>query len=120
MDRWFQINFCQLTIVLFLLFYSDIKVNTIMIRMLFNNYIYYYYCLFIYYYYYYYYFFFFFFFFFFYCSTKYTAYMNQIIYIHTISIQRIKDIIIMVSYNYVYTSIITISVTCINEKSIYR
>ena len=33
--------------------------------------------------------------------------MNQIIYIHTISIQRIKDIIIMVSYNYVYTSIIT-------------
>ena len=46
--------------------------------------------------------------------------MNQIIYIHTISIQRIKDIIIMVSYNYVYTSIITISVTCINEKSIYR
>ena len=34
--------------------------------------------------------FFFFFFFFFYCSTKYTAYMNLIIYIHTISIQRIK------------------------------
>ena len=31
-----------------------------------------------------------------------------------------KHIIIMVSYNYVYTSIITISVTCINEKSIYR
>ena len=31
-----------------------------------------------------------------------------------------KNIIIMVSYNYVYTSIITISVTCINEKSIYR
>ena len=59
--------------------------------------------------------FFFFFFFnvFFYCSTKYTAYMNQMIYIHTISLQRIKNII-MVSYNYVYTSIITISVTCIN------
>ena len=61
------------------------------------------------------------FFLFFYCSTKYTAYMKQIIYIHTRSIQRIKKtIIIMVSYNYVYTSIITISVTCINEKSIYR
>ena len=42
--------------------------------------------------YYYYYFFFFLIFFFFYCSTKYTAYMNQIIYIHTISIQRIKNI----------------------------
>ena len=38
--------------------------------------------------------------------------------IHTISIQRIKDIIIMVSFNYVYTSIITISVTCINEEYI--
>ena len=46
-----------------------------------------------------------------YCSTKYTAYMKQIIYIHTRSIQRIKKnhhIIIMIITNNISVMMIII------------